>query len=88
MTADSVTATAPAVAAVAPIDRTIPCVVEAIERLLAMAKAGEIASFAMACVLSDGSTASEFSPDCQRARLLGAVDFLHYRMLQNMERAT
>lgn len=61
-----------------------PDIVAAAERLLTRAKSGDIVSMAVAIESRDGGTMTMYcrSDKFDMARLMGAVEYLKYRLLQ------
>lgn len=59
--------------------------VETLEVALAQARAGEIASIAIAVVRPNGAVNTAFSATTEAARLMGAVALLQRRVIENVE---
>lgn len=60
-------------------------VIDRLERMLARAKAGEVASVAIVAIATDGSNISAFSVSANHLQFVGLVDWVKHRMLQHYE---
>lgn len=57
-------------------------VVETLERVLEKAKNGELAGVAIVGLHTDGTNYSMFSGTSDRLKLIGMLEWVHFRMLQ------
>lgn len=62
-----------------------PGVVEALEDILARAKAGDLSSVAIAVVYRDGSTGDAWSEPASIGTLIGAVTILQHRLCGTLD---
>lgn len=67
--------------AIEPEDPT-QVVIEKLEEVLKLARAGELSAVAIAVVYRDGRTGARWSPSPRFASVLGAVDRLAYKLNQ------
>jgi hypothetical protein len=58
--------------------------IEALERMLDLARAGDLSSVAIAFVRRDGCTGNDFSDPPSRATLIGAVAMLQAELIAGM----